>query len=66
MSKSILTVLEDRASVSAQDLADLMGKRVVSAYANRLSAMHQQHLVRRRQHGRGYRYMLPWKDENDG
>lgn len=66
VSKSILTVLEDRASVSAQDLADLMGKRVVSAYANRLSAMHQQHLVRRRQHGRGYRYMLPWKDENDG
>lgn len=66
VSVSILKVLEERDSVSAQDLADLMGKRVVSAYANRLSAMHQQHLVRRRQQGRGYRYMLPWKDENDG
>jgi len=66
ISKSIFDVLEDRDSVSAQDLADIMGGRVVSAYANRLSALHQQHLVRRRPYGRGYRYMMPWKDENDG
>lgn len=62
VTRTILGLLEERDAITAQELADSIGRRVVSAYANRLSTMHQQHLVRRQQQGRGYRYLLPWKE----